>query len=105
MAVSWRNHASTQGTPGPTTTIRPAGTVNGELLVATTYTNSTVAHTLSGWTSVKDVANPARFALWYKVAASEPANYTFSAGSSIAILTITCYTGFAGTPALDVSSS
>ena len=68
----------------------PAGTVNGYVMVACVTTNgeTTTISPPAGWTAIRGDAYSAagRQQMWYRVASSEPANYTWTvvAGSSLA---------------------
>ena len=112
-AVSHRSF--TCGQSGSTTTLtlaKPAGVQTGDVLVASVgFANSATVATPSGWTQVPGlrgtVGSGQELVTWYRVAgASEPASYTFTAGSGTDAISggISAYTGvdtaapIAGTP-------
>lgn len=83
MPVQFRSAAEVgkAGGAGVDLTItKPAGTVEGNVMVAAITTNGTITGIPSGWTQIYlDIFNTIRHGAWLKVAgASEPADYTWT---------------------------
>lgn len=76
--------ASTTATGTTSVTINVPTNVNGDLLVCfVSFFNSNVASAPSGWTLLtSNVISSLGLAVYFKVASSEPANYTFTGGGT-----------------------
>lgn len=76
--------ATTGSGPNPSTSIvinKPAGTVDGDVLICAFFANITAPQTISppaGWTAGPTLLSTDRFSVFYKVASGEPASYTFT---------------------------
>lgn len=103
MAYTFR--AATSTTPGSGTTLtvtKPAGVVDGDLLVAVGYTEGAWSSGGAGWNSSSDieVSNTGGTFLvkvWWKIAASEPANWTWTSTSAWRGVSCAAYSGALGT--------
>lgn len=86
---------------------KPAGTADGDLLIAHAYLESdtnTWATVPSGWTLAGSIANTGSFTLWvyWKVASGEPASWTWTpTTNNWRTITVDAYSGGV-TPAVDV---
>lgn len=93
MAVTYQSQASATPSSGTAITVaKPAGTVEGDVLVALVVAQSTPTGQSitppAGWTAVGSGGVPSGSqrigGVWYRVAgASEPANYTFAAAVTL----------------------
>jgi hypothetical protein len=87
--MTWTARTSTGAATGSSasnvTANVPASTVNGELLFAITRSGSGAMIDDSGnWTQISSTTSGGTFVqTWYKIAASEPASYTFHASGGI----------------------
>jgi hypothetical protein len=117
MAIAFRSSAG--GNIGSSTTLTvsaaPAGVQNDDLLVLFVATNA--AHTLgaggpgaAGWTQIGSTQThgaDTSMSCWYKKAASEPSDYTFTTtftGNQAQSYLILAYSGVDTTTALDVAA-
>ncbi|MDH3512778.1 MAG: DNRLRE domain-containing protein, partial [Gammaproteobacteria bacterium] len=92
--------------------LKPPGTTEGDLLIATVATDGSTAGSMSppaGWTAVDlaDQSGAVTYGVWWKLAgASEPASYTFSwSGSEHAYGTVMRFTGHDPVSPIDVAAS
>lgn len=104
MAIAFRSATSVYSTSSPLVINKPAGTVEGDVLVASRmyYGDDSTSSPPSGWTLI-DYASEAtprtdighRLLLYYKVAgASEPSTYSWPMGSDgVQSVAIACYSG------------
>lgn len=72
----------------------PSGTANGDIMLAFTSSGSTAFTAPSGWTQIYNTSNGAGMTAWYRVASSEPSNYTFTCNSSVTAITAGCIVTF-----------
>lgn len=99
MSITLRSSANVvNGTAGTSVTVaKPAGTVDGDFLVAFVSRNSsTIPSAPSGWKTLgSQLGNSSSMILgcWYKVAAGEPASWTWTVLSSINWGWVGAYTG------------
>jgi hypothetical protein len=99
--------AGAESTSGTLTINKPAGTVQGDLLIAAFAVGNTVA-TLAGWTPLRADANGSidNSQLFYKVAgATEPASYAWGFSSALASGVIARWTGASQTAPINASAS
>jgi hypothetical protein len=92
--------------------LKPPGTTEGDLLIATVATDGSTAGSMSppaGWTAVDlaDQSAAVTYGVWWKLAgASEPASYTFSwSGSEHAYGTVMRFTGHDPADPIDMSAA
>lgn len=84
MAISYIATASVENVSSGSSIISvPTGTSNGHVMVAfVAVNNTTTTTTPSGWTLIDTQVNgdgfTGRTSMYYRVANSEPANYTFT---------------------------
>jgi hypothetical protein len=114
MAVAYRSHAG--GNIGNSTTLSvsaaPSGVANGDFLVLWVATNA--VHTLgaggpsaAGWTQIGSTqvhGSDTSMSCWYKIASSEPADYTFTTtftANMAQSYLIAAYSGVDGSTPLD----
>lgn len=99
--------------PYDITVTKPTGTVDGDILFCWIGWRKTSACTIdsvpSGWTELGSyTANDDKYALYYKIAASEPASWDWSFSASAKIRAVcSCYTGgdFNASDPIDVVSN
>lgn len=114
MAVAFRSAATAANGAAPTSLVvgAPAGTVDGDALVAfvTVSANATITTEPAGWTKLDEQATgtasgDCRLAVYQKVAAAEPASWTWgwSTAADCAAATL-AYTGV-GATVIDASAS
>jgi hypothetical protein len=92
------------------TVTKPTGTVDGDILFCwIAYVTETIDSVPSGWTSLAYKAGASTYwRLYYKIASSEPANYTWSLTGSTRIRAVcSCYTSgdFNAADPIDVVSN
>lgn len=105
MAVAYRNSAGNVSGTGTVVVSVPAGTVNGDLMIAVALRNSTDIPSLpAGWTNLGTANAGPAIRVCYRVASSEPANYSFVAAGTIAAI-IATYSGAAATSFIDQFSA
>jgi len=80
------------------TVTKPTGTVNGDILfcwIASYHPSAIIDSVPSGWSLLGEyLANVDKYALYYKIAASEPASWDWSfTGSTKVRAVCSCYTG------------
>lgn len=107
MAISHVNtQTDTVAVGTSVTATKPTGTASGDLLVAVFTSNSQDCTPPPGWTEIVDeVVEVFRCQIFYKVAGgSEPANYTFSVGSSAPlVLSVSAFRGIDTAAPIDIS--
>ncbi len=98
--------------PYDITVAKPTGTVNGDILFCLISCGApTVDSVPSGWTLLGEYYNAGaydRYYLYYKIASSEPASWTWSFSTSVTVRAVcSCYTGGDFDPAdpIDVVSN
>ena len=105
-------YGSSLGSPYDVSIDKPTGTQNDDILfcLLAWYGATRIIDSVpSGWTKLGDnVANNDNYALYYKIASSEPSSYTWSfSESGRYYLVCSCYTGgdFDGADPIDVVSN
>lgn len=98
MAIAFRQKAIAGSSSGVTSVVLavPTGTVDGDVMVAVVELSlsAQTVSTPSGWTALDSANTGPTVATFRKVAASEPANYTFSwSGSAVVSGSIASYSG------------
>lgn len=99
MVAVWQSVAYNSRTLGADPVVtKPAGTVDGDLLIAVGVAGGTDTITAqaggAAWIAHPDSISTT-YPLWYKIAASEPADYTFNtSGTANSIVVISRWTGF-----------
>ena len=83
-APTYIGSASNTTAASPVVINVPTGTANGDLMIAFIKGRDTV--TAAGWTQVQGQAYGAAFTLLYRIASSEPANYSFSGGTLTGVI-------------------
>jgi hypothetical protein len=108
MAFAYRSGSSAGNSSGGSIApSKPAGTVDGDLLIARAYLEddtNTWSSVPSGWTLAGSIANTGGFKLWvyWKVASGEPASWTWTpTTNNWRTITVDAYSGGV-TPAVDV---
>lgn len=107
MAITFVNEAHANGSGGTVTVNVPAGVANGDVMVAFIHASDVSATTPTGWTSLitTQPRSGEDFALYYRVAASEPASYTWTWGAGSFVGSIVAWRGVSvGTP-IDVTAA
>jgi hypothetical protein len=98
-AISFRSASPAVQNSGTSITIdKPAGTVEGDVMVATITAVAVPAISLAGWTSIvrtTESTNAVMETFWKTAGASEPASYSFSLGltATAAVGGIASYVG------------
>ena len=105
-------NVSSLSDPYDITVTKPTGTVDGDILfclIAWYHPSATIDSVPSGWSLLGEyLANNDRYAVYYKVAASEPASWDWSFTSSMKVRAVcSCYTGgdFNAADPIDVISN
>jgi hypothetical protein len=99
------NNTATNGSGTSVTVTKPSSTTSGDLLLAFFTSNNQNCTPPAGWTEIADeTIEVFRNQVFYKVAGgSEPANYTFSVGSStVLVCSISAFRGIEDTDAIDI---
>lgn len=109
MAVAYRSRTVNSGLGTGTTVSRPTGTTDGDYLFMWCRINTNVNFdTPSGWTKLAGETSGAginhAWAIFYKVASSEPASWSVTAGSSGYDTSIICV-AISGASGIDVAGT
>lgn len=110
MAFEFINSSSVESTGASSLVVnKPTNTSNGDIMFALVVNNyGTLTNTLSGWTRITTPDLSEYYQLFYKVASSEGASYTWthSSGSRlVSIVMVTYRGGFVGSNPIDVVST
>lgn len=86
MAFTFINYGHNDGTSALITTItvpKPTNTADGDIMFAFIMSYTTFATTVpGGWTKIGENTQARLYQLYYKIASSEPANYTWDWGAT-----------------------
>ena len=113
MAVALRSFTTATSANADTAITKPSGCVDGDLLVTHITLTSTAVTitTLSGWTLKEGPNNStgsdARAYVFYRIASSEGATYTWhqNAGPASIVIQCLCFSGVDGTTPIEVSAT
>lgn len=100
VAISFINKADATGTSTSVSPSKPTNTADGDLMLAFFTVGSNVTSAPSGWTLhsayLHDNVNWSY--VYWKIAASEGASYTWNHGSATAVISLITYRGDKGKP-------
>ena len=94
MAIAFRSSSSAFAQATSVVVTKPAGVVNGDVLVAVALSDGAAVTPPAGWSGI---TGGGALNMYYKTAASEPANYTWTtSANNIISAIISAYSGATG---------